>query len=221
MKKFFLISGFFFAGLVLLSSCVKDNFDLDRLSTEMELEPALAAPLLFGSFNMDDLVGVMDTIDYSLKDEEGERYYLVYPDTVYSLSDTVGFSTGLEEDRVTSLDLYIKSRNELAIRMEMQIYMVDENNVVLDSVYDGQGLILGPAEIDSDGELLEATENENSSSFDEEKIGRLDDIAYLWVKAGMHAAKGEEDFVKIYAKYSLSYEISLSLTTRINIGDQN
>ncbi len=221
MKKFTLELELLLQERFWSNSCIKDNFNLDLLSNEMETEPVLVSRLLYGAFDMDELVEVLDSGDYSLEDKDGDRYYLVYPDTIYWLEDTVGFSTDLNQDVVTYLQMTLKSVNELAIRMVLQVFMEDENHVVLDSLFDGQGVIVEPAQIDSDGTLLMATEDENNSTFDADKISILKDIAYLRLRTGMHAAKGEENFVKIYASYALSYEMSLTANAIINNGDLN
>ncbi len=208
-------------GTLFLGSCIQDNFNLDLLSDEMETEPVLNLPLLFGGFDMDDLVEVIDEGDYAMEDEDGERYYLVYPDTIYWLDETVDYDTELDQDVITFIQMTVSSVNELAIRMALQIFFEDENHVVIGSLFDNGGVLIEPAQIDSDGKLTEASEDENSSSFDTDKINILNDIAYLRVRAGMHAAKGEEDFVKIYASYALNYEIALTANARINTGDLN
>ncbi len=86
------------AGALLITSCVQDNFNLDVLSDEMETEPTLVLPLIYGFFDMDDLAEVLDAEDYSLEDEGGESYYLVYPDTislpVMAHSCDIAFSIG-------------------------------------------------------------------------------------------------------------------------------
>lgn len=220
MKKpiiwiFYLISG------VLLSSCMQDVFDLSVLSDEMETEPVLNMPLMYGAFNMDELVEVLDTGDYALEDEEGERYYLVYPDTIYWRDETASVSTELNQDVLTFLKMEVNSSNELAIRMVLQVYLEDENHVVLDSLFDNLGVYIAPSLIDNDGKLIEATANENSSTFDSDKLAILDQIAHIRVRAGMHAEKGEEEFVKIYASYALSYEINLTANARINSDELN
>lgn len=221
MKQFSIILSIIFAAFLLITSCVQDNFDLDLLSDEMELEPVLNLPLTYGYFDMDDLAEVIDSEDYSLEDEDGERYYLVYPDTIYWLDETLDFSTDLNQDVVTYMEMNLKSVNELAIKMVMQVFFEDENHVVLDSLFDNLGVYLGPAEVGSDGKLIKATENENGSTFDEDKLGILDEIVFMRVRAGMHASKGDSLFVKIYASYALNYEMALEVHTKINTGDLN
>jgi hypothetical protein len=221
MKKFITGIGILAAGTLLVTSCMQDNFDLNLLSDEKEIEPGLVVPLIFGSFNMADLAEVMETGDYSLEDENGVPYYLVYPDTIYWVDESVEFNSGLNQDVVTYLQLKVNSVNELALRLDLQIYLEDENHMVLDSVFDDHGIVLDPAQIDSNGKLVNVAVDESNSTFDAYKLSILGDIAYLRIKAGMHAAKGEADFVKIYSSYSINYEMSLTADTRINTGDLN
>jgi hypothetical protein len=219
MKRFTI--AILLTGGLLITSCIQDKFNLDVLSDEMQTEPTLVLPLIYGFFDMDDLAEVLDAEDYSLEDEDGESYYLVYPDTIYWLDDIVEFSNDLNQDVITYLEMDVNSINELAIKMVLQIYFEDENHVVLDSLFDNLGVYVGPAQIDNDGKLIEATVNENSSTFDEYKLSILENIAYMRVRAGMHAEKGDSLFLKIYASYALNYEIFLTANAIINTGDLN
>jgi hypothetical protein len=206
---FLLVAGF------MLTNCHQEYFEMDRLSTKMELEPGLVGPLLYGSIGMEDVIEVLDSNDYSIEDEAGLTYYLIYADTIYSVDDTTRFETSLPEDVVTQLQINLKTVNELPFSMELQVYMEDENNAVLDSVFDSQGVVLAPAQVDSDGKLIAAIEDENSSTFDTEKISILDSVAYLRVKSKMLVANEGVNFVKVYATYSMDYELSLSAKARL------
>jgi hypothetical protein len=208
---------FLLAVSFMLTTCHKEYFEFDKLSTEMELEPGLVAPLLYGSFTMEDLIEFLDSTDYSLEDEAGLTYYLIYADTIFSVDDTTSFETGMQEDMVTQLQVNLKTVNELPFYMELQVYLENENQAVLDSVFDNQGVVLTPAQLDSEGKLLVITEDENSSTFDDEKISILDSVAYLRVKSRMVVASEGADFVKVYATYSMNYKLSLSAKARLKI----
>ncbi|MEZ5069413.1 MAG: hypothetical protein R2751_00215 [Bacteroidales bacterium] len=67
----------------LLSSCQKEQFQLWKLSGEMEVEPQLATPLVYGSMSMKDLVSLFDSTGYVDSDEEG-LIYLSYRDSLLS-----------------------------------------------------------------------------------------------------------------------------------------
>ena len=206
---------FLLAVSFVFTTCHKEYFELDRLSSQNELEPSLVAPLMYGSVTMEDLVEFLDSTDYSLEDEAGLAYYLIYADTIYSVDDTSSFEPGIEDNVVTQLQLNLKTVNELPFDILVQIYLEDTNQAILDSVFDNQGVVLAPAQIDSDGKLLLIPEDENSSTFDNEKINILDSVAYLRVKSQMLVANEGEAFVKVYATYSLDYELSLSAKARL------
>ena len=203
-------------GGIMLTTCNREYFELDRLSDEIELEPGMVAPLIYGSFDMSDIAEVIDSTDYTLEDEDGEPFYLVYTDTIFSVDDTVEFDLGMEDDMITYLQVSLKTVNEMSLEMDLQIYLEDANQVVLDSVFDNLGIIVEPSQVDSDGKLIAATEDEHTSTFDTDKIGILKDVAYLRVKSKMQAAKEGVEFVKIYAAYSLDYELSISANVSLN-----
>src|SRR5210317_1943569 len=76
-------------GSLLLTSCHKEYFQLDRLSDEIEIETDLVAPLVFGSLSMGDLVARFDSSGYSREFEDG-LIYLSYSDTLVEvLVDTL------------------------------------------------------------------------------------------------------------------------------------
>jgi len=81
--KFLLVGG------LLLTSCHKEYFQLDRLSDEMEVETDLVAPLIFGSMSMGDLVARFDSSGYAGEFGDG-LIYLSYSDTLVEvLVDTL------------------------------------------------------------------------------------------------------------------------------------
>jgi len=85
MKRLIFQISFLVAGILLLSNCNKENFDLDRLSTELELQPELVAPLIYGSMSMSDITALFDSVSYIDEDPEG-LIILVYGDTLISVA---------------------------------------------------------------------------------------------------------------------------------------
>ena len=72
---------FLMAAGLLLSSCQKEQFQLDRLSDEIEIETGLVAPLIYGSMGMGELVEEFDSTGYVDAFEDG-LIYLAYSDTI-------------------------------------------------------------------------------------------------------------------------------------------
>ncbi|MCK5691220.1 MAG: hypothetical protein KAI08_00185, partial [Bacteroidales bacterium] len=84
---FLLIGGLF------LSSCQKDQFQLDKLSDEIEIRTDLVAPLIYGSMGMGEIVAEFDSSGYVGEFEDG-LIYLTYADTIVDV-------------RVDTLDLVV------------------------------------------------------------------------------------------------------------------
>lgn len=75
---------------IILTTCNKEYFDLDRLSDEIELEPRLVAPLAYGSMSIRDLVELFDSSGYIDEFEDG-LLYLAYSDTPFSVKADTAF----------------------------------------------------------------------------------------------------------------------------------
>jgi hypothetical protein len=84
---------FFLAGGLFLHSCKKEEFQLDKLSDEIEIHTNLVAPLIHGSMGMGEIVAEFDSSGYVGEFEDG-LIYLTYTDTVVDV-------------RVDTLDLVI------------------------------------------------------------------------------------------------------------------
>ena len=88
---------FAFMGLLVMTlvitSCNKEYFQLDKLSDEMEITPHVVAPLIRGSVSMGDIVALFDSAGYVGEFEDG-LIYLAYSDTLVNL-------------RVDTLDLVV------------------------------------------------------------------------------------------------------------------
>lgn len=74
---------------VVITSCHKEYFQLDKLSDEMEIQPHLVAPLIHGSMSMGDIVSLFDSAGYVGEFDDG-LIYLAYTDTLVDLrADTL------------------------------------------------------------------------------------------------------------------------------------
>ncbi len=86
-------------------SCSRfEAFKLDNLDTEMEFKPSVAAPLAYGSFNLQDVLEAVDSTGL-VSQTEDSLLYIYYTDTAYSVkaSEIVDLP-----DKVTSQD-YIEA----------------------------------------------------------------------------------------------------------------
>ena len=72
------------AGSLFLRSCQKEQFQLDKLSDEIEIQTDLVAPLIYGSMGMAELVAEFDSSGYVGEFEDG-LLFLTYSDTLVNV----------------------------------------------------------------------------------------------------------------------------------------
>lgn len=126
------------AGILVLSACHREYFELDKLSTKMELETGLIAPLAYGSMSMADVVAMFDSVDYI-----GEIDGLVYiafdstmvdikMDTVDLIVDNIYFQTYFSADIGGSLPVDIG--DTIHFQKDKEFVMLTAGDTRVDSV---------------------------------------------------------------------------------------
>jgi hypothetical protein len=139
--------------------------------------------------------------------------------TEYSLSDTLEFAMveeGVDTSFVKNVVVKLSTVNELPIELRLQVYLLDVSETVLDSLFNGDPVLLASSEVDGEGKLLNASETSHKINFPAEKLGALEQTEYLWIKARMVTAESGVPFVKFYSDYTLDFKISIYAELRIN-----
>ncbi len=137
----------------------------------------------------------------------------------FAFQDTLDFEVGDEGVDTTLIkraQVSVTTVNELPIELGLQVYLLDVNHTVIDSVFDGKAILLGASQVDGQGALAQATEETHNVAFSAEKLGKLQDVTYMWVEARMITSELGDQFVKLYPNYSLDFEISMLANFRIN-----
>ncbi len=87
MKQLAKKVGWLLGILVCLTACVDNNYTLDNLDTQIELETELVAPLLHSRLKINDLLS--DSLSGMKLIVEGEDLYLLYVDSQYMGNDLI------------------------------------------------------------------------------------------------------------------------------------
>ncbi len=139
--------------------------------------------------------------------------------TDYALTDTMDFelgADGIDTTLIKEIVIYLNTVNELPIELGLQIYLLDENYLVLDSLYDEDQPLLPPSEVDQDGKLQSASDTDHSVQLPAERLGMLQDAKFLKIEAHLLTSESGIPFVKFYSDYTLDFEISFYASFRIN-----
>lgn len=84
MNKFLKLGLFLCLGVfIIFQSCVKKNFDFDRISEDYEWDPAIAVPVAKASLSIRDIVQDYDNQELFIADESG-FLYLMYHKHIFS-----------------------------------------------------------------------------------------------------------------------------------------
>jgi hypothetical protein len=140
--------------------------------------------------------------------------------TQYALEDTLEFELGdkgIDTSMVKNVQVTVSTVNELPIELGLQVFLLDESHLVLDSIFDGDAVFLPASVVDDRGLLVSASEMSNTIDFHTEKLGKLEHVRYIQLEARMVTSGLGEQFVKFYSDYSLDFEISMYASFRINI----
>jgi hypothetical protein len=139
--------------------------------------------------------------------------------TGYALEDTLEFELGeegVDTSLIRNVVVTVNTVNELPVELSMQLYLLDEFHQVLDSIFDGEEVFLPASEVDNSGLLLSASEKSNAISFPVEKLGKLEQVRYMQVRARLVTSGLGQEYVKFYSDYSLEFEISMYADFIIN-----
>ncbi len=69
--------------ILIFGQCMRDEFQFDKLSTDLEINSGLLMPLAYGSLSFDDIVSEFDNSGFLSEDADG-LLYLTYADSLIS-----------------------------------------------------------------------------------------------------------------------------------------
>ena len=132
--------------------------------------------------------------------------------TGVTMRDTIEVDLGdISEAKVVSSSLKISARNELPLDAYIQIYLADSTYQILDSLFaPNQTYIVKSSEVDAAGDLLTAGDSELKIGLDPDKVSKLFDSKFMFVKAIMSTARDSND-TPLNVKFRSSYRLSLHI----------
>ncbi len=190
------------------SACLKEEIDLDNLSSEMAVEHEFAMPLIYSSLRIEDFT-----------DEGYDSLLIISGDTIklyiiedLDYSDTISLGDIGEDFDFDYIRLFHSFTNSLPIGLDMQFYLydsVDKQN--LDTIFltehPGE-IFIEAAERNEDGLVIEenVVEQNGVVSLDAEQLDRIQYDASHIILDAVVPSTGE--WVKILDHYSLDFRIS-------------
>jgi len=144
---------------------------------------------------------------------------LDFRSTVIALEDTLGFELGeegIDTSRVLEAHVSVTTVNELPVKLDLQVYLMDEFYQVMDSLFEENQIVLAASQVDGEGKLVQAGEETTRVELPPEMLGILEDVHYLQVLARVNTSEEGSKDVKWYSDYTLDFDLSLFASLKIN-----
>ena len=139
---------------------------------------------------------------------QGKIESLVFQDTLdFSFQDV---------DALQSITFIVNTQNGFPLNAGLQIYMVDEDGYVLDSLMTDESLLLKGAPIDGNGVAVGMSEVTTQIDYPTNKLNRLAFVKKLYIKAITSTSDVQNgSSVKFYSTYRLGVKLSAKAKLRI------
>lgn len=111
-------------------------------------------------------------------------------------------------DDIESAEFKLITENGLPIEAGVQVYFMDENNVVLDSLFNSGNMTLIPAaEVNGEGEVTAKSSSENIAEFSIDRIAKIQNATQISIKGIVSTAEMGTVTVKFYTNYGMSFKL--------------
>ena len=211
-------------GLSQVGETVRGDYDINNQTSNfhelLNIAPSSLSYRLTGGIDPDipdQNHFLLDTSKFMLEAEFLIPLDLRY--TRYAMSDTLEFTLveeGIDTSMIRDVQLKIHTVNELPIELDLQLYLLDDAYMVLDSVFEGDEVFLLASAVDGDGVLMFPSEQTNVAHFNTERLGKLERVRYIRLESELQTSGLGQQFVKFYSDYSLGFEISMQASLIIN-----
>ena len=186
----------------------KDNSNLSEIisSSPTQLNYELGA--ITNPANDPNIIGfVMDTSRFDVDVEIELPIWLSASDFV--VEEVSEFDASFFED-IESAEFKLITENGLPIEAGVQVYFLDENNSVLDSLFNVSNTTLIPAaEVNAQGEVTAKNSTENIAEFNNDRIAKIQNATQVSIKGTVSTAQMGTVAVKFYTDYGMTFKLGV------------
>ncbi|MFK8008647.1 MAG: hypothetical protein AB8H03_19975 [Saprospiraceae bacterium] len=148
---------------------------------------------------------VLDTSQFDVDVEMELPVWLSASD--FAIEEISEFDASFFED-IESASFKLITENGLPIEAGVQVYFIDENDIVLDSLFNSGNMTLIPAaEVNAQGEVTAKTSSENIAEFTIDRITKIQDATQISIKGMVSTAEMGTVAVKFYTDYGMSFKL--------------
>ena len=145
----------------------------------------------------------------------GKAEFLVLLDTI--IFDYLSTTLPIPEE-IERLIVQVNITNSFPVTLIPQVYLLDADRVLLDSLFTGQERIDGAVDTNGDGKADPYNQDPIYIDLPRNKINTLSETHYIITRGEITTSNYPSDDVRFYSTYYLDYNIGLIAQLQINTG---
>lgn len=114
-------------------------------------------------------------------------------------------------DELKEIEFKMVADNEMPLGIEGQAYFLDENGVVLDSLYDSKSILVEAAPVNSEGIVTAPVTRINFSTFDSERFDRISTAKTLALHVFFSTTNGGQQSVKAFSDQFVEIRMGMKI----------
>lgn len=136
----------------------------------------------------------------------------------FVLQDTTNFEFIEDMDKVEFMEFRINSKNGFPVEAIQQMYFLDENNQIIDSMLIPEQQTLSPAPCGGapDYRVISPVDKHTESRFENNRLIKLENCRKIVTKAKLKTTNYSNQMVKFYSDYSMLVRVGLRIKFKIN-----
>lgn len=145
---------------------------------------------------------------------------LLYDDSLFFINPPNGHDTAFyyqynfsafsdESEYTRSLMIRVNYSNGLPLDMNYQLYFYDENNGLLDSLFEDGSFALSSASVDENGFVIDPFTGREERDFDSLEIATILQTRRFEIAIHLDTYEGAPDILPIYSNYAVNFELAM------------
>lgn len=204
---------------VLSFSCIKDAPE-DFNNPESTWNPSFSFPIGITSLGMDENSG-FDTLLFQIDSLSGYPLWVNEVDIPlnyimpFNMQDLNSFS-----EQILSILIRLNTYNGFPTDAMGQVYFLDSNNFVVDSVFVNDPLELNPGTPTGNGETINPSYNQSNIFFDQDKIDELANVKNIFIEGLVNNLSLDTALIDFYPDYKLDIQIGVQVELNMSISSK-
>ncbi len=210
----------FISIMVLSFSCIKDapgDFD----NPDSNWNPSFSFPGGYASLAMDEVSG-FDTLLLLIDSLTGYPFWVEEVDIPMTFSMPFSMQElNSYSDEIVSIMFRLNTSNGFPAVATGQVYFLDINSLIVDSMFFDGPLVMNPGTPIGDGETINPAYNQSDVIFGQDEINDLASVKYILIEGAISTQNPDTTLIDYYPNYTLDLQLGVQVELNMSISSQS